>query len=38
MGVPTFNWGYFGVKSRVYSVSHGAYYDDYREWGIRRGY
>lgn len=38
MGVPTFNWGYFGVKSRVYSVGHGAYYDDYREWGIRRGY
>jgi hypothetical protein len=38
MGVPTFNWGYFGVKSRVYSVRHGAYYDDYQEWGTRRGY
>ena len=38
MGVPTFNWGYFGVKSRAYGVSHGAYYDDYQEWGTRRGY
>ncbi len=38
MGVPTFNWGYFGVPGRKYVVDHEAYYGDYQEWGVRRGY
>jgi hypothetical protein len=38
MGVPTFNWGYFGIPGRKCSVNHEAYYSDYREWGVRRGY
>lgn len=37
-GVPTYNWGYFGVNYRAFSVSHKGYYGDYKQWGYRRGY
>ncbi len=37
-GVPPYNWGYFGVKYRPWSVSHKGYYGDFSQWGYRRGY
>lgn len=38
MGVPTYNWGYFGVDPNSYRVSHGSYYGRHHDWGIRRGF
>ncbi len=38
MGVPTYNWGYFGVAPRSYRVSHGSYYGYHHDWGVRRGF
>lgn len=38
MGVPTYNWGYFGVKARPYTVYQGSYYNDHVGWSFRRGY
>ncbi len=38
MGVPTFNWGYFGVNPRPYRVTHGSYYGEHYDWGVRRGF
>lgn len=38
MGVPTYNWGYFGVKARPYTVDQGSYYNDHVGWSFRRGY
>jgi len=37
-GVPPYNWGYFGVRYRPWSVSHTGYYGDFTQWGYRRGY
>ena len=37
-GVPTYNWGYFGAHYRPFSVSHTGYYNDFVQWGYRRGY
>lgn len=37
-GVPTYNWGYFGVHYRPSNHVHTGYYDDYYQWGYRRGY
>jgi len=37
-GVPTYNWGYFGVRWRPGCISHTGYYDDYMQWSYRRGY
>ena len=38
MGVPTYNWGYFGAQSRPTVVSHKGYYGHYTQWGYRNGY
>lgn len=37
-GVPTYNWGYFGVRYREAKNAHTGYYGDYYQWGYRRGY
>ncbi len=37
-GVPTYNWGYFGVHYRPYNCVHEGYYGQYYQWGYRRGY
>jgi hypothetical protein len=37
-GVPTYGWGYFGVSYRPAVICHHGYYDDYTQWGYRRGY
>ncbi len=37
-GVPTYNWGYFGVHYRPSNYVHTGYYEDYYQWGYRRGY
>jgi hypothetical protein len=37
-GVPTYNWGYFGVHYRPMNLVHVGYYGDYYQWGYRRGY
>ncbi len=37
-GVPTYNWGYFGVRYRPSNYVHEGYYGDYYQWGYRRGY
>lgn len=37
-GVPTYNWGSFGVRYRPHSSSHHGYHNDYTQWGFRRGY
>ena len=38
LGVPTYNWGYFGVPYRPFSVSHKGYYGEFQQWSYRRGY
>ncbi len=38
MGVPTYRWGYFGVKARPYGVKLGSYYGDHAGWSLHRGY
>lgn len=38
MGVPTYNWGHFGVKARPYWVNQGSYHGDHVGWSFRRGY
>jgi hypothetical protein len=37
-GVPTYSWGYFGAHYRPMSVSHTGYYNQFVQWGYRRGY
>ena len=37
-GVPTYSWGWFGVKYRPAVTCHRGYYDDFYQWGYRRGY
>jgi hypothetical protein len=37
-GVPTYQWGSFGVGYRSSVVSHHGYYGTYTQWGYRRGY
>ena len=37
-GVPTYSWGYFGATYRPASIWHHGYYDDFTQWGYRRGY
>lgn len=38
MGVPTYKWGYFGVKARPYTVNQGSYHNDHAGCSYRRGY
>ena len=38
MGAPTYNWGYFGVRSRPNGVCHKGYYGDYIDVSYRSGY
>jgi len=38
MGVPTYNWGYFGAKARPYTATRESYHGDHVEWTFRRGY
>ena len=37
-GVPTYSWGWFGVKYRPAVTCHRGYYDDFYQWGYRQGY
>ncbi|MCX7426256.1 MAG: hypothetical protein NTW96_11630 [Planctomycetia bacterium] len=37
-GVPTYSWGWFGVKYRPAVICHRGYYDDFYQWGYRQGY
>ena len=37
-GVPTYRWGYFGVRYRPGYVCHKGYHDDFTQWGYRSGY
>lgn len=37
-GVPTYNWGYFGVLYRPAKNAHTGYSGDYYQWGYRQGY
>ncbi len=37
-GVPTYQWGHFGVRYRSATVNHKGYYGTYTQWGYRRGY
>ncbi len=36
IGVPTYNWGYFGARSRVSDTVHRGYYGDVSQWHYRR--
>jgi len=36
-GVPTFNWGYFGARSRTSFDSHLNYYGTATDWTFSRG-
>ena len=38
LGVPTFNWGYFGARHVPDSTTHADYYGDYFQRSIRQGY
>ncbi len=38
MGVPTYNYGYFGVRSRPYTVWHKSYAGDYVDMSFRPSY
>jgi len=38
LGVPTYNWGYFGAHYRPAPICHQGYYGDFYQWGYRRGY
>ena len=35
---PSFRWGWFGVNYRPRMAHHKGYYNDFWEWGYRRGY
>ncbi len=35
MGVPTYNYGYFGVRSRPYCVWHKSYHGDHVDMSFR---
>lgn len=37
LNVPTYNWGYFGARTRPNVVEQHGYYDDYRQWSFRPG-
>jgi len=37
-GVPTYQWGYFGVRYRGATLGHQGYYKDYTQWSYRQGY
>ncbi len=37
-GVPTYQWGYCGSTFRPVEICHFGYYDDYSQFGYRRGY
>ncbi len=37
LNVPTYQWGYFGARSRPRVVEQHGYYDDYRQWSFRPG-
>jgi hypothetical protein len=36
--VPTFAWGYFGVRQKSYSYSHRGYYGNFYQFHVREGY
>lgn len=38
MGVPTYDYGWFGATYRPAKVSHTGYYGGTYQWGYRRGY
>ena len=38
LGVPTYNWGYFGARYRPACIYHKGYYGDLTQWGYRSGY
>ena len=38
MGVPTYNWGYFGIRQRPNSIAHERYYNDSIDWTFKPGY
>ncbi|OHB79634.1 MAG: hypothetical protein A2V98_18690 [Planctomycetes bacterium RBG_16_64_12] len=38
LGVPTYNWGYFGARHGPSCTSHQGYYGDYFQWSFRPGY
>jgi len=38
MGVPTYNYGYFGVRSRPYCVWHKSYYGEHVDMSFRPSY
>lgn len=37
LNVPTYQWGYFGARSRPRVVEQHGYSDDYRQWSFRPG-
>jgi len=37
LNVPTYQWGYFGARSRPRIVEQHGYSDDYRQWSFRPG-
>ena len=37
-GVPTYNWGISAHSYHPASIWHHGYYDDFTQWGYRRGY
>jgi hypothetical protein len=37
LAVPTYNWGYFGARSRPTTLTQRAYYEDYVQWSFRPG-
>lgn len=34
---PTYPWGWFGARRQVQNTQHTRFYDDSRDWTIRRG-
>jgi hypothetical protein len=37
VGVPSYNWGYFGARTRPSCSQHQSYHGEYIQWTSRRG-